>query len=365
MSISPQGAWEPPQSQPYRPMPVIRDAGEMLMHRRKILLAGGSVGFVPTMGALHEGHASLIRQALLENNHVFVSIYVNPTQFGANEDLSTYPRTWEADMKLLKELNDECVAEAASDSPLRSYRREISAVFAPTTDTMYPNLPPSSDPSGHGSFVTITPLSSVLEGAIRPTFFRGVATVCMKLFNIMTPRRVYFGQKDIQQTVIIRRMVEDFHLGIDVKIVPTVRGSDGLAMSSRNVYLGTRRRKTATWLYRALKLGEEQYRNSARTRRDILFPTLNLLNGTALDQDQNQDPTDKACFEIEYISLADPDTLEEVEEVDEERGAILSGAIRMLPLLASKPGEDCGVGEGKSAVRIIDNVILEPLVESE
>jgi pantoate--beta-alanine ligase len=155
------------------------------------------------MGALHEGHASLVRHAAAENTDVFVTIYVNPTQFGLNEDLASYPKTWEADMSVLEKLNEELASAGQG---------RVTAVFAPTTKTMYPTLPPDSSIPGVGSFIEMRPLGQLLEGASRPVFFRGVATVCMKLFNICAPDRVYFGQKDVQQTRVIRRLLKDFHL---------------------------------------------------------------------------------------------------------------------------------------------------------
>lgn len=229
MPVIPQKALKPDTYQVCRDIPKLREL------RRAALLDGQTLGFVPTMGALHDGHLALVRQAARENNQVCVSIYVNPTQFGVNEDLASYPRTWDSDLTKLDELRDE-------------FRRDdtmgqISAVFAPTSQDMFPNLPPTSEIDGQGSFVSITPLSSVLEGASRPIFFRGVATIVMKLLNIVQPERVYFGQKDIQQTYVVRRMVEDFHLDTLVRVGRTVREDDGLALSSRNVYLGERRRK--------------------------------------------------------------------------------------------------------------------------
>ncbi|KAI9821804.1 MAG: pantothenate synthase [Pycnora praestabilis] len=338
----------PSSLQLFRDVPPLRD------FRHSLLLSSMSVGLVPTMGALHAGHLSLIRQAAQENTNVFVSVYVNPTQFGVNEDLDSYPRTWDADLSMLQELDEEFAGDAAKLG-------RISAVFAPSTKTMYPTLPPSSDLDGKGSFVNITPLGSILEGASRPVFFRGVATVCMKLFNIVTPERVYFGQKDVQQTVVIKRMVKDLHIDTEVRIGPTMRDDDGLAMSSRNVYLGTRRRSVALVLQRALKIAEEQYARGKRTRSDILSLSNDLIHLTADSQEQ-MTPDKRARFEAVYLSLADPDSLEEVQEVDERRGAILSGAIKMDPLEALHESEDCGVGGGVLPVRLIDNVILQPRI---
>lgn len=209
---------------------VCTDVASLRRARRQSLFQGQTLGFVPTMGALHEGHLSLVRQAAAENNHVCVSIYVNPTQFGVNEDLSSYPRTWNADLAKLDALCHELRRDASMG--------QITTVFAPKSSEMYPNLPPSSEIEGHGSFVNISPLSSILEGASRPVFFRGVATVVMKLLNIVQPERVYFGQKDIQQTYVVRRMVEDFHLDTLVRVGPTVREEDGLALAHAMFTLG-------------------------------------------------------------------------------------------------------------------------------
>ncbi|KAI9683627.1 MAG: pantothenate synthase [Trizodia sp. TS-e1964] len=338
---------------------VFREIDSFRAYRRQLLLDSRSVGLVPTMGALHAGHLSLITQAAVENSHVCVSIFVNPTQFGPLEDLESYPRTWEADLGMLRDL-DQSYAESNKVGPPNKRLGRITAVFAPTVKTMYPNIPPSGEPNANGSFVTITPLASLLEGSSRPTFFRGVATVCMKLFNILTPDRVYFGQKDIQQTVIIKRMVQDFCIGSEVVVCKTIAEEDGLAMSSRNVYLGARRRKVAAVLPQTLRRTLEQYSAGERNRDKILKPALAHLDAS-LEQQRGLTPQARALFELDYLSLADPDTLEEMDSVDPRKGAIVSGAIRMLPLEDAQGGEDCGLGGGTKAVRLIDNIILEPL----
>ncbi|KAM0797122.1 pantoate--beta-alanine ligase [Usnea florida] len=320
--------------------------------RRKALLAGDTVGFVPTMGALHQGHLALIRQAARENDQVYVSIYVNPTQFGVNEDLSSYPRTWDADRVKLAALSKEF----KNDDQVG----HMSVVFMPSTTDMYPSSPPSSEVNGPGSFVTITPLSSKLEGASRPVFFRGVATVCMKLLNIVQPERVYFGQKDIQQTFVVKRMVQDLHLNTEVRVGSTIREEDGLAMSSRNVYLGQRRRKVALVLSESFKEVQKVFAGGARNREDLYNAAIEKLS--AVEKQQYALPKWKrARFETDYISIADPDTMDELQEVDSERGAILSGAIKMLPLEEPQQGEDTGLGGGTSTVRLIDNIHLELL----
>ena len=329
---------------------VFREVGSLRRHRRELLLKYNTIGLVPTMGALHDGHLSLIRQAAAENSKVFISIYVNPTQFGVNEDLGSYPKTWDSDLRQLKELDKQLESDGIG---------RIEAVFAPTSKTMYPTLPPDSTLPGTGSFVTITPLANLLEGKSRPVFFRGVATICMKLFNIVAPERVYFGQKDVQQTVVIKRLVKDFHLNTEVRIGATRRESDGLAMSSRNVYLGERRRKVSIVLAQSLKAAEAAYKMGKRSRDDVLAMAWDVVNRMGMEQDALSG-TERARVEVDYISLADPNTLEEVKIVDERRGAVLSGAIKMLPLEAAQEGENLGLGDDKAPVRLIDNIILEP-----
>lgn len=340
---------------------VFRDVPPIRQLRRQLLLTNRTVGFVPTMGALHEGHLSLIRQAAAENTDVFVSIYVNPTQFGVNEDLASYPRTWDSDLEKLERLNAELTRVGHGDSDANTSNRggRITAILAPTSKVMYPTLPPTSEINGQGSFVTITPLATKLEGASRPVFFRGVATVCMKLFNIAAPDRVYLGQKDVQQTVVLKRMVEDFHIDTQIRIGATVREPSGLALSSRNVYLGKRRRAVGLVLSEALRAAEQKF-FSGRTDRAEILGAAHAVTLRVLSEQQALSATDRALFEVDYISLADPDSLDELDAVDPARGAILSGAVKMFPLEETVPGEDCGLGDGKVPVRLIDNIILTP-----
>lgn len=352
------------QSVRHHSFQVFRDVPPLRQLRRQLLLTNRTLGFVPTMGALHEGHLSLIRQAAKENTDVFVSIFVNPTQFGVSEDLESYPRTWDSDVAKLEELNDEFarLGGSGSDAGVNGEGLgRVTAILAPTPKVMYPTLPPSSDVDANGSFVTITPLSSKLEGASRPVFFRGVATVCMKLFNIVTPDRAYFGQKDVQQTVVIKRMATDFHLGTEIVVGPTARESDGLAMSSRNVYLGARRRAVGLVLFNAMKEAERAYESGSLSRTDILGAA-NRMAERVLSEQQALPPSERALYETDYISLADPDSLDEVDVVDPAKGAILSGAIKMVPLEEPKSGEDTGLGEGKVPVRLIDNLVFKPRV---
>lgn len=242
-------------------------------------------GLVPTMGYLHEGHLSLVRAARPENDRLAATIYVNPTQFAPDEDLESYPRDLERDLALLE-------AEG------------VDLVFTPSDDLMYPG--------GFQTYVTVEDVTQVLEGASRPTHFRGVTTIVAKLFNLVQPTRAYFGQKDYQQTVVLRRMVQDLNFNLDLVVCPIVREPDGLAMSSRNDYLTPPQREAATVLHRALTAGvallDEGERDGAAVRR-------------AMAQIIAAEPLATA----DYVSVAHPDTLQELDHVAER--AVLSMAV--------------------------------------
>ena len=352
-----------PNMQSGVPFRIFEDVQKLRSFRKELLMQHRTVGLVPTMGALHAGHLSLIRAAAKENSDVFVSVFVNPTQFGVNEDLASYPRTWEADIAQLSELDKElALKQPRSGSSLSSgpdqaegVAGRITAIFHPSVKTIYPTLPPSSEETGDGSFVLITPLGKKLEGASRPVFFRGVATVCTKLFNIVQPDRVYFGQKDVQQSILIKRMVQDFHIPTEVRVMSTSREKDGLAMSSRNVYLGEQRRRQATILHKALKAAEAVYESGEYSRQSILGAAEDVV-ATELLANKNT-PSARAPFEFVYLSLADPSEMDEIEgNVDPTRGAILSGAVKMMPVLAPQNEEE----RAQKPVRLIDNVILKP-----
>jgi pantoate--beta-alanine ligase len=208
-----------------RVLRTIRD----LADARARLPAETSVGLVPTMGAFHEGHLSLFRAARAESDVVIASLFVNPAQFSRGEDLDRYPRD---------EMRDSEMAEAAG----------VDVLFAPSVQELYP--------PGFQTWVEVEKLSRGLEGDVRPNHFRGVATVCLKLFNIVRPQRAYFGQKDAQQAAVIRRMVRDLNVAVEVRVLPTVRDRDGLALSSRNAYLSPDERERALALPRALATGD-------------------------------------------------------------------------------------------------------------
>lgn len=241
----------------------------------------GTVGLVPTMGYLHEGHLSLIRRAKEECDRVVVSIFVNPTQFGPKEDLSKYPRDLERDLSLIASLE------------MPSPASEI-LVWTPSAGEMYPQ--------GYQTWVEVETITRPLEGAMRPGHFRGVTTVVAKLFNAVQPHKAYFGQKDAQQAAVIRQMTRDLNFPIEIVVCPIVREPDGLAMSSRNVYLDPEQRRVATVLFRALSAAKEMYEGGERQAGALREKMKEVLAGEPL-------------AEVQYVSCADYETLEELDEV--------------------------------------------------
>ncbi len=253
---------------------VIKEIEDMKEKASLLRARAQTIGFVPTMGALHEGHLSLIRRARAENDVLIVSIFVNPTQFDKGSDFRSYPRQFESDLEIASQ-------------------EGVGVVFAPDGDEMYP--------MGHSTYVEVTGgLTKGLCGASRPGHFRGVATVVAKLFNIVRPDRAYFGRKDYQQAVIIKRLVRDFGFDIDVVVLPTVREPDGLAISSRNQHLTDDERQKALSIYRALARASELYDLGERDTKVIGREMRNILNEWGITR-------------IDYISVVDPETLEDVE----------------------------------------------------
>jgi len=256
------------------------------------------LGLVPTMGFLHEGHLALVRQARADNAAVAVSIFVNPTQFGPAEDFAQYPRDVDRDLSLLR-------------------REGVDAVFVPAVEEMYP--------AGFGTSVLVEGITERLEGEFRPGHLRGVATIVAKLFNIVRPERAYFGQKDAQQLRVIRKMVLDLNLPVEIRGAPTIREPDGLALSSRNVMLSPVERAAATVLSRALGEARRRYEDGERSGDRLREVVRAVLAAEPLAL-------------ADYVSVADADTLLELAEMDQP--ALLSLAVRI----------------GK--VRLIDNVVL-------
>jgi pantoate--beta-alanine ligase len=277
-------------------MQVVTTVQELRAARRQM---SGPVGLVPTMGYLHEGHLSLVRRARAENAQVVVTIFVNPTQFGPHEDFARYPRDVPRDLAMLE-------------------REGTDLVFVPPVEEMYP--------SGFRTYVNVEEITSRLEGAARPGHFRGVATVVCKLFNLVQPQRAYFGQKDAQQLVVIRRMARDLDFDLEIIPCPTVREPDGLAMSSRNVYLSPAERQAATVLYRALMAAQARYQAGER-------------DAEALRQTMREVLAAEPRARVDYVSVAEPETLTELTRVSGTALASLAVYI--------------------GATRLIDNVLLE------
>ncbi|MFC1903406.1 pantoate--beta-alanine ligase [Chloroflexota bacterium] len=265
-------------------MKVVANINEMRELRGWLTEA---VGLVPTMGYLHEGHLSLVRRARAENASLVVSIFVNPTQFGPKEDFKTYPRDLGRDFALLE-------------------KEGTDVIFMPPADEMY--LP------GFNSWIDVEKVTEQLEGAYRPGHFRGVTTVCAKLFNIVQPTRAYFGKKDAQQTAVIKKMVADLNMNLEIVALPTVREPDGLAMSSRNAYLNPEERRAAAVLYRALTLAQQLWAGREKDAEKIRQQMTALIRKELLAK-------------IDYVSIADPETLEELDTV--RAGALVSLAVKI------------------------------------
>ena len=261
--------------------------------------AARPLGLVPTMGCLHDGHLALVRRGRAENATLVASIFVNPAQFGPSEDFATYPRDMAADLARLE-------------------REGVDLVFTPSADEMYT--------PGFDTWVTVGALADRLEGRARPGHFRGVATVVCKLLAVVRPDRAYFGQKDFQQTVVVRRMVADLNLGASVVVVPTVREPDGLALSSRNAYLDREERNAAPVLYRALQLARHMRAGGISDPAPIRDEMSRLIASEPLAT-------------VDYVSIADPESLTELDTVDGP--AVASLAVRI------------------GNIRLIDNLLLQ------
>ncbi|MCS7306058.1 MAG: pantoate--beta-alanine ligase [Thermoguttaceae bacterium] len=285
--------------QPEKPR-VVTTVAEMRQLVQSARQEGRRIGFVPTMGALHEGHLSLVRAAKEASDFVVVSIYVNPTQFGPQEDFAQYPRTLEADLDLLAVYG-------------------IDVVFAPSDQEMYP--------AGFDSWVEVGGIAAPLEGRCRPGHFRGVATVVLKLFNIVQPDIAWFGQKDYQQALVIQRMVADLNVPVEIRVCPTVREPDGLAMSSRNRYLGPESRQKATILWRALCEAKQLV---AAGQKDTAVLAAHLRSMIAA----------VPGAQIDYVAFVDPQTLSPVRQVD--RPVLAALAVRI------------------DGTRLIDNELIAP-----
>jgi len=279
-------------------MKIIEDIIEMQRYVTQLRWEGKIIGFVPTMGALHKGHLSLMEHAKNESDHVVVSIFVNPAQFGPKEDYKEYPRDMEGDTEKIAYVG-------------------VDTLFTPSVSAIYPE--------GYRTYIEVKDLSDVRCGRARPGHLRGVATVVLKLFNIVKPHKAFFGQKDFQQTVIIKKMVEDLNSDVDVVVLPTVREEDGLAMSSRNQYLGPEERKSATVLYRSLEDARLLFNKGERSAELLRYTIIKIFKS-------------EPSVLLEYVAIVNPKTLEEVKEAEE--GTVIALAARI----------------GKT--RLIDNIVL-------
>lgn len=268
---------------------------------RKHLQKGRSIGFVPTMGALHDGHLSLIRRAKSENDIVVASIFVNPLQFGPSEDFASYPRVIDEDTIKLRELG-------------------IDVIFIPDNSLMYPPR--------FSTYIDAGPVSEKLCGQFRPGHFRGVATVVAKLLNLISPTRAYFGRKDFQQTVVIRRMTRDLDINTEIVVCPTIREEDGLAMSSRNRYLSAGERAAATVLFRAMSTVSDGLQAGGTSISELKKNLISEISKEGL------------ITSIDYASVYNPETLEEIKESGQLKEVLVAVAVRM----------------GKT--RLIDNLIV-------
>ncbi len=259
-------------------MELIKHLNEMRSYIHRIEKEK-SIGFVPTMGHLHQGHLSLIKRARQDCDEVVVSIFVNPTQFGAGEDYSRYPRDLSRDIKL-------CQQEG------------VDVVFAPSREEMYPD--------GYSTFVKVEEeLSLTLEGSSRPGHFQGVCTILTKLFNIISPDFSYFGQKDYQQVLVVRRLVRDLNLRTQIVVLPTVREKDGLAVSSRNSYLNREERRAATVLHQSLEKARQLIKEGKRDPDLVVSRMKDVIKAESL-------------AEIDYVAVVDPETLRKVERIGKE-----------------------------------------------
>ncbi|KAG8940123.1 pantothenate synthase [Tulasnella sp. 408] len=318
-------------------IPVLGSLRALREWRAAAFDARQSVGFVPTMGALHDGHLSLVRRSLQENDLTIVSIFVNPAQFAPHEDLATYPRTLPTDLVSLSTVVETVTAAGGQAQAVRT----PSAVFVPSVKDMYPSGIVQNVEEQRGTFIEVKGFSHQMEGKSRPTFFRGVTTVVTKLFNAVQPTAAYFGQKDIQQACLLRRMVRDLLMAHptpeNLHIVPTHRHEDGLAMSSRNAYLTPPERAVATTLYNALQEARRAWDDGC-TRSEAVVRANALVYGAI-----SASSAAGIAMRLDYIEMNDPETFEVLPDEarkSEGKPVILSGALWV----------------GKT--RLIDNVLL-------
>ena len=279
-------------------MRIISSVSEMQSYADSLRKKGMTIGFVPTMGALHEGHISLLKKSIETCDRTILSIFVNPTQFSPSEDFGKYPRDFEQDEKLAEELG-------------------VDIIFYPAKEAIYPN--------GYSTYTIVEGLSDQLEGKSRPSHFKGVTTVVNKLFNIVKPHVAFFGQKDAQQALIIKRMITDLNMDIDIVVCPTIREDDGLALSSRNSLLSPEARKEAVFIHQALKEAESLHLNGTQKSEILIQKITDTYNSASIAR-------------IDYVAIVDSETLLPVEST--KKGALVTVAVFF------------------DSTRLIDNILL-------
>jgi len=279
-------------------MDIVTGAKSLQKITRELRKKNKTIGFIPTMGALHAGHLKLVRESKAKNNVTIVSIFVNPAQFSPNEDLAKYPRPFKQDKKILE-------------------NEKVDYLFYPDVKTMYP--------AGFQTYISVNNLSNIFEGKSRPGHFTGVSTIVMKLFNLIQPTNAYFGQKDFQQCAVIRQMVRDLNLSIVINVIPTVRDQDGLALSSRNIFLNKEERKQALNLYQSLLLGKELVIAGNKDVANIKLEIKKYLEKNKL-------------IKLDYIEICDPENLSPVKVVTK----------KVVILIAAYVGK----------TRLIDNILV-------
>jgi pantoate--beta-alanine ligase len=300
-------------------MKVIKTIKEMQRIADEARRQGKIIGLVPTMGYFHEGHLSLMREARKNSDLLVVSIFVNPTQFGPGEDFKSYPRDLKRDLRLAKKMG-------------------VNIIFSPDVKEIYPE--------GFLTYVDVEEISSILEGASRPGHFRGVITIVAKLFNAIKPHKAYFGQKDFQQTVVIKKMVEDLNMDVEIVVLPTIREKDSLATSSRNVYLTKKEREIAPILYKSLKMAEDLIKKGERDSKKIIRKMKGLIKKEKL-------------IKLEYIAIVDLQTLQEIKRINPIRSPRQRRGIRPQRERITSNGVNISLAAEIGKARLIDNITIK------
>ncbi|PSK33778.1 pantoate-beta-alanine ligase [Candidozyma pseudohaemuli] len=301
---------------------ILRTVGQVRAWQKQCFFNKETVGFVPTMGALHQGHTYLVNQSLKENDRTIVLIFVNPSQFAPHEDLDAYPRTLDRDLQALEALD-----------------RPVDALFLPKVLEMFPSGIVLDVAKQKGAFVNVLGCLEQLEGTQRPAFFRGVSTIVTKFLNVIQPTNAYFGQKDAQQCVVVKNLVKDLLIDTTIRVCPTLRGPNGLAMSSRNAYLSQEAKDQCSIIYKGLCAGRDFYEEEIKKGKPVSAAAVaDVIRGVFSSMPEE--------WNLEYIAVSHPESLEDLNEIESGVGATVSTAVRV-------PKSD-----GSGTARLIDNVQL-------